>query len=98
MIYGYARVSTKSQAKDGNSLEYQIGKLKDAGAEKIFSDAFTGVKSDRPEFNKLMAILKEGDTLVVCKLDRFARSLSQGSDLITELINNGVKVNILIWE
>ena len=49
MIYGYARVSTKGQAKDGNSLESQIELLKDNGAVEIYSDSFTGTKSDRPE-------------------------------------------------
>ena len=95
MIYGYARVSTKGQARDGNSLEYQEKLLKDAGAEKIFADSFTGTKTSRPEFDSLINALVSGDTLVVCKLDRFARSLSQGSELITRLIDKGVTVNIL---
>lgn len=95
MIYGYARVSTKGQARDGNSLEYQVKQLTENGAEKIYSDSFTGTKADRPEFKKLIEILLDGDTLIVTKLDRFARSLSQGSSLITELINRGIKVNIL---
>lgn len=95
MIYGYARVSTKGQAKDGNSLENQIELLKDNGAEEIYSDSFTGTKTDRPQFNKLLEKLQKGDTLIVTKLDRFARSMTQGSELVTELINKGVKVNIL---
>ena len=68
--------------------------MKAAGAEKIFTDSFTGTKMDRPEFVKLRELLKE-DTLVVTKLDRFARSVEQASDLITELIDKGVKVNVL---
>lgn len=95
MIYGYCRVSTKGQAKDGNSLEVQEKLLKDNGAEKIFFDAFTGKVNDRPEFNKLLKVLHEGDTLMCTKLDRIARSLSQGSELINNLINNGIRVNIL---
>lgn len=95
MIYGYARVSTKGQAKDGNSLESQIELLKENGAEEIYSDSFTGTKTDRPQFNKLLEKLQKGDTLIVTKLDRFARSMTQGSELVTELINKGVKVNIL---
>ncbi|WP_418751130.1 recombinase family protein [Frisingicoccus sp.] len=95
MIYGYARVSTKGQAKDGNSLEAQEKALTEAGATKIYTDAFTGTKTDRPEFDKLMAEIKEGDTLVVTKLDRFARSMSQGSELVSELIEKGIKVYIL---
>src|ERR1035437_922445 len=95
MIYGYARVSTKGQAKEGNSLEIQEKILKENGASIIYQDSFTGTKRDRPEFTKLLNILIEGDTLIVAKLDRVARSLSQGSELVSELINKGVKVNIL---
>ena len=94
-IYGYARVSTKGQAKDGNSLESQIETLKSNGAMEIYSDSFTGTKTDRPEFNKLLKILAPGDTLMVTKLDRFARSMSQGSELVDKIINKGIKVNIL---
>lgn len=95
MIYGYARVSTKGQAKDGNSLESQIELLKQNGAVEIYKDSFTGTKTDRPQFNKLLEKLQKGDTLIVTKLDRFARSMTQGSELVTELINRGIKVNIL---
>ena len=95
MIYGYARVSTKGQAKDGNSLEAQEKALKEAGATEIYTDAFTGTKTDRPEFDKLMNKLQGGDTLIVTKLDRFARSMSQGSELVSELIDKGIKVYIL---
>lgn len=95
MIYGYARVSTKGQAKDGNSLEVQEKALKEAGATKIYADAFTGTKTDRPQFDALMSELKDGDTLIVTKLDRFARSMSQGSELVSKLIEQGIKVNIL---
>ena len=95
MIYGYARVSTKGQAHDGNSLESQKELLKQNGAIKIFEDSFTGTKTDRPQFNKLLEKLKDGDTLIVTKLDRFARSMSQGSQLVNELIEKGIKVNIL---
>ena len=48
MIYGYARVSTKGQAKDGNSLEAQENALRSAGATKIYADTFTGTKTHRP--------------------------------------------------
>ena len=94
-IYGYARVSTKGQAAEGNSLESQIDQLKSNGAVEIYKDSFTGTKTDRPEFNKLLNVLKRGDTLIVTKLDRFARSMTQGSQLVTELINRGIKVHIL---
>lgn len=94
MIYGYGRVSTKGQAKDGNSLEAQERLLKEHGAEEIYMDSFTGTKMNRPEFNKLLELLQDGDTLVVAKLDRFARSVSQASDLITDLIDKGVHVDV----
>lgn len=95
MIYGYARVSTLGQARGGNSLEEQIDTLKKNGARVIYKEAFTGTKIDRPEFDKLKQALKPGDTLIVTKLDRIARSASAGSVLIKELIDRGVKVNIL---
>ena len=94
MIYGYGRVSTKGQAKDGNSLEAQERLLKEHGAEVIYMDSFTGTKMTRPEFDKLLKKLKAGDTLVVAKLDRFARSVSQASDLITKLIDDGIRVDV----
>lgn len=95
MIYGYARVSTKGQAKDGNSLEAQEKALKESGASEIYVDAFTGTKTDRPEFAKLMDKIQKGDTLIVTKLDRFARSMTQGSELVSDLIEKGIKVYIL---
>lgn len=95
MIYGYARVSTKGQAKDGNSLEAQENALRSAGATKIYSDAFTATKSHRPELDKLMAVMHYGDTLVVTKLDRIARSATQGIELIQSLLDKGVVVHVL---
>lgn len=95
MIYGYARVSTKGQAKDGNSLDAQEKQLRENGAEEIFIESFTGVKMERPELDKLLEYLQNGDTLIVTKLDRFARSVSQASNLITMLIDKGVRVNVL---
>lgn len=95
MIYGYARVSTKGQAKDGNSLEAQEKALRESGANEIYVDAFTGTKTDRPEFDKLMNKIQKGDILIVTKLDRFARSMSQGSELVSDLIERGIKVYIL---
>jgi len=95
MIYGYARVSTKGQAKDGNSLEAQDKLLREAGAIEIYYDSFTGTKIDRPEFDKLLLILTAGDTLVVTKLDRLARSVAQGIQIIEDLIARGVTVHIL---
>ena len=95
VIYGYARVSTRGQAKDGNSLDAQEAALKDAGAMIIYKDVYTGKAMDRPEFMKLMEVIKGGDTLIVTKLDRFARSISQANDLITDLINRKVNIRVL---
>lgn len=95
MIYGYARVSTKGQAKDGNSLENQEQQLKQAGAIKIYSDSFTGTKLERPNLERVLDELSEGDTLIVTKLDRIARSMTQGSELINQLLNRGIRIYIL---
>lgn len=95
MIYGYARVSTKGQAKDGNSLEAQETVLRNAGATEIFKEAFTGTKKHRPKLDELLSVLKDGDMLVVTKLDRVARSATQGIELVQSLIEKGVTVNVL---
>ena len=95
MIYGYARVSTRGQAKDGNSLEAQENALRSAGATKIYADAFTGTKAHRPELDKLMDSMQSGDTLVVTKLDRIARSATQGIELIQSLLNRDITVHVL---
>lgn len=95
MVYGYERVSTKGQARDGNSLEAQERLLREAGATKIFYESYTGTKKHRPELDKLLSIIGEGDTLVVTKLDRMARSAVDGCTIIETLLNKGVTVNIL---
>ena len=95
MVYGYCRVSTQGQAKDGNSLEAQEKLLKENGAEEIYSDAFTGTKSHRPELDKLLDKLQPRDKLVITKLDRIARSASQGIELIQALLDKGVIVHVL---
>ena len=95
MIYGYARVSTKGQAKDGNSLEAQEQALKLAGATVVYTDAFTGTKANRPELDKLMAVMQSGDTVVVTKLDRIARSATAGIEMIQGLLDRGIVVHVL---
>lgn len=95
MIYGYARVSTAGQAKDGNSLEAQTRALMDAGATYVVKEAYTGTKVKRPKLDELLGKLKEGDTLIVCKLDRIARSTMQGIELVESLLKKGVIVHIL---
>lgn len=95
MKYGYARVSTRGQATHGNSLEEQVSRLKEEGCETIVEEQYTGTTTNRPKFSKLIDELKQGDTLVVTKLDRFARSAAEGSNVIKELQGRGVKVHVL---
>ena len=95
MRYGYGRVSTTGQARDGNSLDVQETALKNAGAQKIYSDTFTGTKNHRPELDKLMDLLQPGDTLIVSKLDRIARSASGGIELINSLLERDITVHVL---
>ena len=95
MVYGYCRVSTNMQAKDGNSLEVQEKLLRKNGAEEIYSDAFTGTKAHRPELDKLLDKLEHGDKLVITKLDRIARCVSQGTEIIQALLNNWITVHVL---
>lgn len=95
MKFGYIRVSTRKQARDGNSLEAQREALTAAGAEKIYTDTFTGTRMERPEWDKLRAQLRRGDVLIVTRLDRLARSVSQASGLITEMIDEGITINVL---
>jgi DNA invertase Pin-like site-specific DNA recombinase len=76
-IIGYARVST-----DGQTLSAQTEALHGAGCARIFAEKISGAYSDRPQLAKAIAALAEGDCLVVCKLDRLARSTS---DLLNTL-------------
>ena len=94
---GYGRVSSKGQETNGNSLEDQKNKLVEAGCaeEDIVLETYTGTKMDRPKFTKLVNELESGDTLVVCKLDRFARTVREGLEVVEELMKRGVKVHIL---
>lgn len=95
MIYGYARVSTRKQADKGNSLKEQEEQLRSAGAQTIIREAYTGTSMERPEFTKLMNRLQPSDTLIVTKLDRFARTLIDGVMAVQALQERGVTVNIL---
>ena len=95
MIYGYARVSTATQGRDGNSLEEQVAALTAYGCQEIIQEAFTGKTMERPAFQALLAKLKTSDTLVVTKLDRFARTAIQGVQTVRELFDRGIKVHIL---
>lgn len=95
MVYGYARVSTKLQAADGNSLESQERQLRDAGAAELYKDTFTGTKADRPELDKLKKVLQPGDKVIVTKLDRLARSTEDGLTLIKEWNARNITVHVL---
>lgn len=95
MVYGYARVSTATQGRDGNSLEDQIAALEKYGCQKIVSEAFTGKTMGRPKFQELLRQLQTDDTLVVCKLDRFARTAIEGVETVRKLFERGVRVHIL---
>lgn len=88
--YGYARVSTLQQ-----SLEEQMQQLQNENCEKIYFEKFTGTTKERPEFQKLLNTAKNGDTIVVTKLDRFARSASDAITIIRSLFERGVRVHIL---
>ena len=94
MIYGYARVSTRGQERDGNSLEAQESALLARGCQKVFKEAYTGTKMERPVFDELLSLLQPGDTLMVMKLDRFARTVIEGAQTIQMLVDRGVAVDI----
>lgn len=95
MIYGYARVSTVGQSINGSSLEEQVAALTEYGCNQIITEAYTGKTVDRPQFTALLSKLQSGDTLVVTKLDRFARSTVEGVQTVRELFARDVKVHIL---
>src|SRR5437763_426143 len=80
MLIGYARVSTSDQ-----NLDLQIDALKKAGCEKIFSETVSGAKSDRPQLVEALIFARQGDTLVVWKLDRLGRSLKHLIDTVNGL-------------
>ena len=88
--YGYARVSTAQQ-----DYATQIEDLKRAGATKIFKDKYTGTTADRPEFDKLMAKIKNGDTLIVTKLDRLARNTQDALNIVKKMNAEGVILRVL---
>ncbi|MCI7396679.1 MAG: recombinase family protein [Erysipelatoclostridium ramosum] len=90
MIYGYARVSTAQQ-----DYATQIADLKKAGATKIFKDKYTGTTANRPEFDKLMTTIKNGDTLIVTKLDRLARNTQDALNIVKKMNAEGVILRVL---
>ena len=95
MKFAYARVSTRKQFRDGNGLDEQIEKLKAEGFDELIVEEFSGSTTKRPRFDDLIQRLRTGDSLIVTKLDRIARSTADGSALISDLLNRGIVVHIL---
>ena len=84
MKIGYARVSTTDQ-----QLSNQKKLLLDAGCEDIFEEKISGARKDRPELEKLLRHIRKNDTLVVCKLDRLARSTHHLLEIVETLRQKG---------
>lgn len=85
MIVGYARVSTTDQ-----SLDVQMDELAAHGCDRIFQDQASGTSRARAGLLEMMQFVREGDTIVVSRLDRFARSLTDLFQLLDELSRKGV--------
>lgn len=90
MIYGYARVSTDEQT---TALQHDA--LEAAGCDRIFIDTASGAKAHRPELDHMLDLLREGDTVVVWKLDRLGRSVPHLVDLMTMFDERGVQFRSL---
>ncbi|MCP2680528.1 recombinase family protein [Maricaulaceae bacterium NA33B04] len=89
---GYARTSTVDQSY---SYQEQIDTLQREGCTKVFSEQISAVSQERPEFDAALSYLRQGDTLVVTKLDRLARSLPDLMSIRTELETRGVGLRVL---
>ena len=87
-IVGYARVSSV-----GQSLDVQLQKLKDC--EKVFKEKRSGVDAGRPALKQCLEFLRDGDTLLVTKIDRLARSTSDLYRIISELAEKGVSFKVV---
>jgi len=85
MIIGYARVSTQDQ-----NPELQLDALTSSGCEQVFHEKVTGKFRDRPELAACLRSLRQGDTLLVWKLDRLARSLKDLVDIVDDLNRRGI--------
>lgn len=93
MIYGYARCSTSEKEQD---IDRQKRELKELGAtaETIYFEYESGTKVDRPEFNKLLNIVQQGDTIVTTEVSRLTRSTKQLCDIIQLISDKGLKLVI----
>ena len=90
-IFGYARISRKTQ-----NIDRQIRNIiSEYSKAEIFQEAFTGTKSDRPEFNKLLKKVKAGDTLVFDSVSRMSRNASEGIEIYFKLYEKGVNLVFL---
>ncbi len=87
---GYARVSTEEQ-----ELTAQLEQLQAAGVDKVFCEKASGVKEDRPELSRMLEYVREGDTVVVCKLDRIARSTKHLLEIVDTLEKASVAFRVL---
>lgn len=85
MKFGYARISTKDQ---NSALQHDA--LKQAGAERIFTEIISGVKTERPVLAEMLAHLRAGDVLIIWKLDRLGRSLRHLVELVNDLLGRGI--------
>ena len=90
MLIGYARASTQDQ-----NLDLQIEALNKAGCQKVFEDKISGSRAERSGLTKALEMLREGDTLVVWKLDRLGRSVKNLVDLVGELYKQGIQFKSL---
>ena len=90
MLIGYARVSTEDQ-----SLDLQLDALRQAGCKRVFTDKASATRAYRPGLSEARAQLREGDVLVVWKLDRLGRSVKGLVDLVGELAEEGVQFRSL---
>jgi len=85
MFIGYARVSTRDQTP-----ALQIDALQAAGCEKLFEETASGAQRDRPQLTAALDYLREGDTLIVWKLDRLARSTKQLIETVEDIQRRGI--------
>lgn len=94
MLIGYARVSTATQ---GESLKTQRQALLDSGCDPkhIYADSISGAKWSRPELDKALEFMREGDTLVVTRLDRLGRNVRETILTIADLGDRGMNVRVL---
>lgn len=90
MIYGYAKISTNDQ-----TTSLQKDALEKAGCDRIFTDVASGAKAHRPELDHMLDLLREGDMVVVWKLDRLGRSMQDLVDLMTTFDERGMQFRSL---